>query len=162
MSEKLKYVVVWDGKYKRRLLEIQCKGCGKTLLIRKSRKHSGFCRSCGKSGENNPMHGKISPDRVKDSEKTFDFQTSTRKERKKKIILIMGNKCECCGVENLPMCCYTFHHIDPEDKCFSLSQVGENTFIKNWDMWLREIEKCALLCWHCHRIHHYGDERANG
>jgi hypothetical protein len=166
MSDEVKEVVVWDGKYKRRLLEIECKGCGKKILIRKSRKHSGLCRSCGKSGERNEMHGKrphnyINGNRAKEC--TLEYLSRIRKERKKKIILMMGNKCHDCGTENLPINCYHMHHVDPETKCFSvMSKLNENRFFREEsEIMTQEIEKCILLCLNCHKIHHCDDERAN-
>ena len=152
-------VTVWDGRYKRKLLKINCKECGKELLIRKSRKHSGLCRSCKFSGDKNPMYGRTPVNKLKEWEESYPRRI--RRERKREVILMMGNKCARCGVENLPLCCYTAHHIDPETKCFSvLCSLNHNSYEKNKDMLLEEIEKCELLCLHCHKIHHYGDERA--
>lgn len=74
----------------------------------------------------------------------------------------MKNKCQKCGIKNLPLCCYHLHHTDPETKVFSvMSKLNENRLFKDgWEIIQQEIDKCELLCIHCHKIYHLGDERA--
>jgi len=49
-----------------------------------------------------------------------------------------------------------FHHIDPTEKEYEVSQLISNRmFTKAY----KEIKKCIVLCANCHRKHHY-DEKA--
>lgn len=60
-------------------------------------------------------------------------------------------RCEECGsVWDLE-----FHHRDPALKRYKISRmVQQGRSLKT--VW-KEMEKCAMLCHHCHRIHHDGD-----
>lgn len=48
-----------------------------------------------------------------------------------------------------------FHHIDPNEKEYSIDRLVRNCSWKNIKM---ELEKCVVLCANCHRKHHH-DER---
>lgn len=156
--------IIYDGATKRQARKIKCEDCGIEWLVRKDRQHSGYCRSCKVAGSKNPCYGKqphnyINGNRAKEC--TAEYLSKIRIERKKKIILMMGNQCQSCGAKNLPICCYHVHHKDPEMKVFSVMlKLNENRFFKNsWELILQEIKKCELLCIHCHKIHHFGNER---
>lgn len=59
------------------------------------------------------------------------------------------NRCVRCG-ENRPEC-LTFHHRDPLEKEFRLSDCGSVPFNEV----LAEIDKCDLVCANCHMSLHY-------
>jgi len=50
-----------------------------------------------------------------------------------------------------------FHHIDPSQKLFQISQ-GE---AKGWELINEEIKKCILLCKNCHGDFHYLEKKQN-
>lgn len=59
-------------------------------------------------------------------------------------------KCCVCGENEIS--CLDFHHLDPGEKDFNLSnawQFGKQRV-------LNEINKCACLCSNCHRKYHAG------
>ncbi len=60
-----------------------------------------------------------------------------------------GGKCEHCGYDKCAAA-MDFHHLDPDQKDFSLSQYRTRSFedIKP------ELDKCILLCSNCHRELH--------
>lgn len=58
--------------------------------------------------------------------------------------------CEVCG-ENAPEC-LDFHHRDPAEKKFALS----DGTARGVETMLAEIAKCAVLCANCHRKVHSG------
>lgn len=71
-----------------------------------------------------------------------------QKEKKTKLIGLMGGKCERCGYNKCEGA-LEFHHKDPKEKEFNIS-------IKNLGMkkMIDEIHKCSLLCSNCHREIH--------
>lgn len=67
-----------------------------------------------------------------------------RKNRKIELVNYKGGCCEKCGYSN-SMNALQFHHINPEDKDFTIG--GRNYSI---DKMKREVDKCVLLCSNCH------------
>lgn len=51
-----------------------------------------------------------------------------------------------------------FHHLDPNQKDFNLSQAVTNGYSSK--RILEEIEKCEILCSNCHRKHHHNERMA--
>jgi len=49
-----------------------------------------------------------------------------------------------------------FHHIDPNQKDFQISQ-GEQY---GWEKIKQEIDKCIVLCSNCHRDFHYQEKQS--
>lgn len=63
-------------------------------------------------------------------------------------------KCEKCE-ENHPAC-LEFHHINPEEKKFSIARMKDYL---SWKSLKTEIAKCRVLCANCHRKEHYEQRR---
>lgn len=76
-------------------------------------------------------------------------QTLIRWYKKIKSIKYLGNKCEHCNTTDVRH--LTFHHIDPNYKEDTISQI----FGKRWEYIQNELDKCILLCKNCHMKHHY-------
>lgn len=74
-----------------------------------------------------------------------------RARLKKRIVYVMGNKCQCCGYNKLNSA-LELHHLNPEEKDFAL---GTNVNI-SWISARQEIQKCILVCANCHREIHAG------
>lgn len=70
-----------------------------------------------------------------------------RKKCKERIILAMGGACCICGY-NKCTSALVLHHLDPAKKEFSLGAIRANP--KNWDLIVKELKKCILLCHNCH------------
>jgi transposase len=69
---------------------------------------------------------------------------------KNEMIQYKGGKCEMCGY-NKYSGALEFHHLNPSEKEFNLSNLKSYKFdevIKN------ELDKCSLLCSNCHREIH--------
>jgi Zn ribbon nucleic-acid-binding protein len=69
---------------------------------------------------------------------------------KQQVIEYKGGECVKCGY-NKYQGALEFHHLDPTQKDFNISQVKGNTIndkIKN------ELDKCILVCSNCHREIH--------
>lgn len=83
-----------------------------------------------------------------------DSFKKTRRNYKKKLVEYKGGKCEICGYDKC-ISALEFHHLNPEEKEFEIS----NSKIYNFDKMKKEADKCILVCSNCHReIHHRIEE----
>lgn len=81
--------------------------------------------------------------------KLTERDKNKRKDRLEKAIKILGNKCAKCK-STFDSCVYDFHHLNPDEKKFTISEnmlVSEKKFFE-------EVNKCILLCANCHRLTH--------
>jgi hypothetical protein len=78
------------------------------------------------------------------------FTVSRQRKFKKKCIDYKGGKCECCGYNKCDSA-LEFHHINSEEKDFSISKYRLNSFT---DVVKHELDKCQILCANCHREEH--------
>ena len=76
-----------------------------------------------------------------------------RKNTKQKLTICMGSKCQICGY-NKSQNALEFHHIDPSEKDFTISNVIASP--RKWNTFREELDKCILLCANCHREVHEG------
>lgn len=68
---------------------------------------------------------------------------------KEKAIEYKGGKCERCGY-NRCIRALVFHHLDATKKSFGIS--GNHG--RKWEMLIKELDKCILLCSNCHMEEH--------
>lgn len=73
---------------------------------------------------------------------------------KKRRILVeeAGGKCKICGYDKCIRNLH-FHHVDPSEKEFGLSTVGNNISLEKVK---KEMKKCILVCSNCHGEIHAG------
>ena len=75
-------------------------------------------------------------------------------KRRKKIRLMVveykGGKCERCNY-NRCIEALEFHHQDPAQKDFSISEKG---YTRSWIRVKAELDKCIMVCANCHREVH--------
>ena len=67
-----------------------------------------------------------------------------------------GSSCADCGEDNINK--MTFHHRDPSEKFFTISQPSGRSF----EMIDEEIKKCDILCRDCHDKKHIKPSKLNG
>ena len=149
-----------NGSAKTRAVEIVCKGCEKKMLVRKTRAHThqGYCNPCrtaqtGKEYKHNLVDRKGFRKEnalVRQPGYQNRYSKTYRQNRKCEIVKLMGNKCAHCGASDLPIHNYVLHHKDPKTKKFKLSQLVQTSKYRD------ELDKCEMLCLHCHAIEHYG------
>lgn len=89
--------------------------------------------------------------RSKNQTNTFHSQSKRFLIRKMHLIDLRGGKCECCPYNN-NVAALEFHHIDPNEKRFTLD--SRNLSNKSMKEILIEFEKCKVFCANCHREHH--------
>lgn len=76
-----------------------------------------------------------------------------RRVRLKELLVeYKGGKCENCGYVGHASV-FDFHHIDPNEKDFSISARGHTRSLERNK---EEVDKCMLLCANCHRLKHAG------
>lgn len=71
---------------------------------------------------------------------------NSRERLKKRMVYVMGDKCQCCGYDKC-ISALEFHHINPDEKSFTFSA---NTN-RGWATIVPELKKCVLVCANCHR-----------
>lgn len=75
----------------------------------------------------------------------------SRRNRKRKLIIYKGGKCEMCGYDKDIPGCYEFHHTDPSVKEYG---IGSKNY--SFERLKEEADKCILVCRNCHaEVHHY-------
>lgn len=90
----------------------------------------------------------------------FDFISSANYKRvksrrnklKEMLVEYKGGKCEICGYDKC-INALDFHHLNPNEKDFTVSQYCTLSF----DKLKKEADKCILVCANCHREIHYND-----
>jgi len=91
------------------------------------------------------------------SETTGQTPTSQKQKRnQRRLILVIykGGRCERCK-QSFPYVAFDFHHHDPTQKLFPLSQRHMDRRLEH----LRdEADKCQLLCACCHRLVHFEND----
>ena len=115
-----------------------CPKCGiiKSLSffsIRKDKRPAAYCKEC-----------------------TTIVSREHRLNMKKKMIEYLGGKCNKC---NYSKCndALEFHHKNPSNKGFNISNYGNKSFKNLKD----ELDKCILLCANCHRELHNKNNSSN-
>ena len=71
--------------------------------------------------------------------------------KKQRLVNSLGGKCCICGY-NKCLSALEFHHLNPEEKDFTISKNAHIAFEKA----LEEAKKCILVCSNCHREIHAG------
>ena len=74
---------------------------------------------------------------------------NSRVRLKERAVYVLGEKCQCCGY-NKCMAALEFHHLNPEEKDFSISRIAN----RKWSEVRQELRKCILVCANCHREIH--------
>lgn len=78
-----------------------------------------------------------------------DAVIDKRRRNKIKLVEYKGGKCEICGYDKC-IDALEFHHLDPEEKEYGLSNGNTASFEKMKS----EADKCILVCANCHREIH--------
>ena len=72
---------------------------------------------------------------------------------KRILINVFGGKCQICQYEGCDAA-FAFHHKVPSEKKFEISKYKKKD-LTNY-LFLRELEKCILVCHRCHSEIHSG------
>jgi predicted HNH restriction endonuclease len=143
--------IVVDGKRRNLKNRKFCIGCSpfklhntKNLALSSETK---TCKKCGEQKDISDFYGK----RAYCKTCYNDYSKNKYVEYKRKVVIMMGGKCQVCGYDKYAGS-LELHHIDPatKDPNFDMfhNRVPE-TFID-------EMKKCVLVCANCHREIHAG------
>ena len=69
-----------------------------------------------------------------------------RKDKKQKLVDMLGGKCTICGYSKY-VGSLDFHHLDRKTKEFGIASKGNTN---SWAKVVAEAKKCVLLCKNCH------------
>ena len=115
--------------------ETVCGKCGKSFIVKDNAFNRRYCYDCVPS---TPKSG-----------------AQNRQIIKQWALEYKGSKCEKCGYNKCSEA-LEFHHKNPEEKDFNLS---DRNLILDWQEIKKELDKCILVCANCHReIHAKGDD----
>jgi hypothetical protein len=85
------------------------------------------------------------------------FSKLRENKRKLKLVILSGGQCKLCGY-NKCLHALSFHHLNPKTKNFNINTVTCRA--KNWDLLLKELQKCIVLCLNCHmELHHKPEDK---
>lgn len=118
-----------------------CSKCGRELPLDRFEPGRNQCRDC-----RNARRKEL---RQEHPEKHRE-EAAKRQEEQTKWLYSLKTKCLICG-ETEPVC-LDFHHIDPNEKDFTISKHRS----KSKENLMKEIEKCVCVCANCHRKIHAG------
>ena len=108
-----------------------CKLCGNIFEPLNKRKRE-YCYECSPS-----FH-------KKNKKEYIHRQAAFRRALKKFGVNYLGGRCSKCGYDKC-IGALVFHHKNPEEKEYSF---GSSTM--SFKTYLRELDKCELLCANCH------------
>ena len=141
--------------------------CGNEKVIQTGHVTHGSTKSCGCGlGMKGATSKRICPI-CQESFEITDFSQMSRKycfkcspstnnptvkthAMREALIKSRGGKCEICGY-NKCFAALEFHHIDPSQKDFQISNTGS---VPSFERLKKEADKCRLLCANCHREEH--------
>lgn len=118
------------------------------------------CEICNKEFETKPNGGSrkycfdCSPSYPKGGSRSKTLM-ALRQAMRKEAIKRYGGKCQICGYNRCPEA-LSFHHKNPNQKSFGLAQNG---LTHSWEEYLKECEKCILICANCHAELHWREKQ---
>ena len=108
----------------------------------------GICKECWKD---------VRKESYKKNKKTTLIRNKRNKQRNVEWYNDYKSKLKCSKcAENHPAC-LEFHHDDPNEKEFNVSELIRTTY--SIERILEEIEKCTIFCSNCHKKYHYDIEK---
>lgn len=115
-----------------------------------------------KAAERQRRYKRKHKDKINMKQQLYREQLSKEKTReyrknqyriKREFIDSFKTKCNRCGFSDKRA--LVFHHINPEQKDFQISQMINKCGIERLK---KEIEKCEVICSNCHLIEHHPNQ----
>lgn len=92
-------------------------------------------------------------DCIPESIPSKERQQAKQRAFKHYLVKYKGGKCEICGYNKCEGA-LEFHHKNPQEKDIEISKWNFN-YNLDINVFLKEVDKCMLLCANCHREQHY-------
>jgi 5-methylcytosine-specific restriction endonuclease McrA len=89
--------------------------------------------------------------------KAADVSRVKKRSIKHEILIYKGNWCVLCGFDASESALH-FHHRNPNEKEFTISETSFNDTDFNMDRMRKEADKCDVLCANCHFEAHYKND----
>lgn len=105
----------------------------------------GVCKSCGKPIKSVMRYCDNCKETHTSKTPQYKYIKTARAKRKQHAINLLGGKCIVCGYNRCNRA-LEFHHINPNEKLFSISQI----ILRSKETMENELSKCVLLCSNCH------------
>lgn len=120
-------------------------------LTQNATKKTKICPSCSSEKTNDEFY-KRRGDKLSSYCKSCSQNECRRRHRlfKQKCLDYKGGSCEHCGYNKF-YGALEFHHIDPNEKDFTISKAKGLRFDEKITT---ELDKCVLLCSNCHKEEH--------
>ena len=127
-------------------MKLICQSCKKEFEHKRKRKQ---CIEC------TPLRKHFNSEEEKLTALRKRRVKSVQKRRHKLKYLAIKYKGEKCSICNYNKCkdALEFHHIDPKEKDFIIS---DRSISFTWDEAKKELDKCIVVCSNCHREIHAG------
>ena len=71
----------------------------------------------------------------------------------KRYIKELKHRSKCCMCGESDNCCLEFHHVNKENKCFSIGKIPHTATLEDVK---KELAKTICVCANCHRKIHNG------
>lgn len=128
--------------------------CGCKMFQPRNLSLNRNCILCGKEFSSNNFQRKYCFDCSPSGMDSAERQRRIKRSLKHQLIVYKGGKCQICGYDKCEGALH-FHHRDPKEKEFTLSQVNLNDTNFSIKKMYQEVDKCDLLCANCHYEQHY-------
>ena len=115
------------------------------------------CILCGQDFTANPPNRQYCYDCSPKGISAAESLRLKKRKLKHKLIEYKGGKCCKCGYNKCEAALH-FHHLNPKEKEFALSQINLNNNIFSLEKIFQEVDKCILLCANCHIEEHYKED----
>jgi hypothetical protein len=108
--------------------------------------HSSYCKKCNKT---------IKDKHYNNNKIDYKNKVDNRRSVIKNYILDIKKKSKCKFCDENHISCLQFHHLDKNEKDFSISDVTQlGVSIEKVNL---ELEKCIIVCSNCHFKLHYNE-----
>ena len=134
----------------------ECPKCEQTLPLSKYGKRrdgrpTSYCKECQR---------RLSKQHYQENKKKYNQRRRVlQKEQQKNIRqvrdILKSEPCTDCGKKH-PTWAMDFDHRDPSKKSFTIGRAATTAI--SYKKFMKEIEKCDLVCALCHRYRTYGTE----
>lgn len=163
MIKKCRYCGFEGEEYLFRQQRNSCLNCWNNKKKLYQKEHPEISRKASKKYEDknkdNPIYkekkyNKNKKSLLKHRNKYNNMRKNNKIELKIECINYLGGKCSKCGY-NKNLAAIDFHHLNPNSKEDTISNLIQKGSIKNFNDIKKELDKCVILCKNCHSELHY-------